>query len=209
MVEGSFSISKVVPLIVVVWVLSLVTTLAAMYVVLNFTQVGVGDLSITADKIVDGAINTTKLAEGAVTTEILSDDAVTGSKLAANAIPFMSANGSVQLTKTTETYENVTDLSLTMNVERKCTLLIMFSVQCAISDLDTNVLWRVYVNSDRIGNLWLQPPGNSPKWSSVSYTFCQPNVSPGEYTVYVQWYVSGATAWVADRNLYVIALPTG
>ena len=238
MVEGSFSISKVVLLIAVIWVLSLTTTLAAMYVVLNFTQVGVGDLSITTDKIVDGAIMTTKLADGsvtsakvldgtitgvdmsdgsvitvkiadgAVTTEKISDDAVTSLKLAANAIPFMFANGSDMITKTTATYENITDLSMTLTVERKCTLLIVLSLQCAISDLDYNVWWRVYVNTDVVGDLWLQPSGHASKWSSVSHTSYQPNVSPGEYTIYAQWYVNGGTAWIVDRILYVIALPT-
>ena len=249
MVEGSFSTTKVVLLIAVIWVLSLTTTLTAIYVVLNFAPSGVGDLSITTDKIVDGAIITTKLADGsvisakildgtitgvdisdgsiiavkiadgavitdkiadgAVTTEKISDDAITSLKLAANAIPFMFANGSEMITKTTATYENITDLSVTMTVERKCTLLIVLSVQCAISDLDYSVIWRVFVNTDQAGSLWLQPPGNASKWSSVSHTFCQPNVNPGEYTVYAQWYVSGGTAWTASRVLYVIALPTG
>ncbi|MDH5596170.1 MAG: hypothetical protein OEY40_05610 [Candidatus Bathyarchaeota archaeon] len=239
MVEGSFSTTKVGLLIAVIWVLSLTTTLTAIYVVLNFAPSGVGDLSITTDKIVDGAIITTKLADGsvisakildgtitgvdisdgsiiavkiadgAVTTEKISDDAITSLKLAANAIPFMFANGSEMITKTTATYENITDLSVTMTVERKCTLLIVLSVQCAISDLDYSVIWRVFVNTDQAGSLWLQPPGNASKWSSVSHTFCQPNVNPGEYTVYAQWYVSGGTAWTASRVLYVIALPTG
>ena len=249
MVEGSFSTTKVILLIAVIWALSLTTTLTAIYVVLNFAPGGVGDFSITTDKIVDGAIITTKLADGsvisakildgtitgvdisdgsiiavkiddgavitdkiadgAVTSEKISDDAITSLKLAANAIPFMFANGSDMITKTTATYENITDLSVTLTVERKCTLLIVLSAQCAISDLDYNVLWRVFVNTDQAGSLWLQPSGHSSKWSSVSHTFCQPNISPGEYTVYAQWYVSGSTAWVADRILYVIALPTG
>jgi len=239
MVEGSFSISKVVLLIAVIWVLSLTTTLAAMYVVLNFTQGGVGDLSITTDKIVDGAIVTTKLADGsvtsakildgtvtgvdisdgsiisikiadgAVTSEKISDNSVTSLKLAANAIPFMFANGSNQIAKTTATYENITDLSLAMTVERESTLLIVLSTQCAISDLDYNVKWRVFVDTNQAGELWLQPSGHASKWSSVSHTFCQPNVSSGEHTIYAQWWVSGGTAYIASRVLYVIALPTG
>lgn len=239
MVEGSFTTTKAVLLIAVIWALSLTTTLTAIYVALNFAQGGVDDLSITTNKIVDGAIVTTKLsdgsvisakildgtitgvdisdgsviaakiADGAVVTEKISDDAVTSLKLAANAIPFMFANGSDMITKTTKTYENITDLSVTMTIERKCTLLIALSVQCAISNLDYSVVWRVFVNTDQVGSLWLQPPGNASKWSSVSHTFCQPNVNPGEYTVYAQWYVSGSTAWVSSRVLYVIALPTG
>ncbi len=249
MSEGTISIKKVIPIIVVTWTLSLATTLTVVYVVLSIFPTGTGG-AITTENIVDGAIVTTKLADGAVTsakildgtitgvdisdgsiiavkvadgavttdkiadgavlTDKIADYAVTNLKLAANAIPFKFANGTDSISKTTATYENITDLSVTITIERNCTLLIMFSAQCAISDLDQSVLWRVFVNTEKAlpATMWLQPPGNTNKWSSVSYTFFKPNIGPGEYTVYAQWYVGGGTAWISGRVLCVIALPT-
>lgn len=300
MFEGTISIKKVIPIIVVIWILSLVTTLTMVYVVLSIFPTGTGGGAITTENIVDGAIVTTKLADGAVTsakildgtitgvdisdgsiiavkitdgavttdkiadgtistdkitddaivtiklddgavtsakildgtvtavdlatgavTEIqiragavtttkIADYAVTNLKLAANAIPFNSTYGSETISKTTASWENITDLSVTITVERNSTLLIMFSVQSAISLDDKSILWRALVNATTAlpGALYLQPPGEGNQWSSVSYTFYKPSVSAGEYTVQAQWYVSGGTGWVANRVLFVIALPT-
>ncbi|MDH5449428.1 MAG: hypothetical protein OEX77_00825 [Candidatus Bathyarchaeota archaeon] len=240
MVDGTISIKKVVPLIVVTWILSLATTLTVVYVVLSISPSGIGDESITTEMIADSAIVTTKLADGtitsakildgavttvdldtgavaeiqirdgAVTTTKITDYAVTNLKLAANAIPFNSTYGTESITKTTASWENITDLSVTMTLERNSTLLIMFSVQSALSDPDKSVIWRAFVNTDTAlpGSIYLQPPGEGNKWSSISYNFYKPDVSTGEYTIYVQWYVSGGTAWIANRVLFVIALPT-
>ena len=248
MSEEAISIKKVILLVVVIWILSLATTLTVIYAVLSISQGGVGEGAITTEKIADSAIVTTKLADGsvtsvkildgtitgvdiadgsvitvkvadgavttdkiadeAVTTDKISDHIVTNLKLAANAIPFKSANGTDSIGKSTATYENITDLSVTITVERNCTLLIMFSAQCQISDPDYSVFWRALVNTDTAlpGGVWLQPPL---EWGSVSYNFYEPDVSVGEYTVYVQWYVSGGTAWISkNRVLFVIALPT-
>jgi len=299
MSEGTISIKKVIPIIVVTWILSLVTTLTVVYVVLSIFPSGTGGGAITTENIVDGAIVTTKLADGAVTsakildgtitgvdisdgsiiavkiadgaviadkiadsavsTDKISDDAVvtikladgavtsakildgtvtavdlatgaiteiniaagavtttkiadyavTNLKLAAGAIPFNSTYGTGTISKTTASWENITDMSVTITVERNSTLLIMFSVQSAISLDDKNILWRALVNTDTAlpGALYLQPPGEGSQWSLVSYNFYQPDVSAGEYTVYVQWYVSGGTGWVGHRTLFVIALP--
>jgi len=300
MVDGTISVKKVIPLIVVTWILSLATTLTVVYVVLSISPSGIGDESITTEKIADSAVVTTKLADGtitaakildgtitavdladgsvlavkvadgaittkkiadeAVTTDKIADDAVvtikladgavtsakildgavttvdlatgavaeiqirdgavtttkitdyavTNLKLAANAIPFNSTYGTGSISKTTADWENITDLSVTMTLERNSTLLIMFSVQSAKSDPDKSVIWRAFVNTDPAlpGEIYLQPPGEGTKWSSVSYNFIKPDVSTGEYTIYVQWKVSGGTAWIANRVLFVIALPT-
>jgi hypothetical protein len=300
MSEGMVSIKKVIPIIVVTWILSLITTLTVVYVVLSIFPSGTGSGAITTENIMDGAIVTTKLADGAVTsakildgtitgvdisdgsiiavkvadgavttdkiadeavstdkiaddavvtikladgavtsakildgtvtavdlatgavTEIqisagavtttkIADYAVTNLKLAANAIPFNSTYGTGTISKTTASWQNITDLSVTITVERNSTLLIMFSVQSAISLDDQNVLWRALVNATAAlpGSVYLQPPGEGTQWSAVSYTFYKPNVSAGQHNVYMQWYVSGGTGWVGLRTLFVIALPT-
>ena len=299
MSEGAISVKKAIPLIVVTWILSLVTTLTIVYVAPSIFPSGVGEGAITTEKIADSAIVTTKLADGtvtsakildgtitgvdlsddsiitvkvangavttdkiadeavttdkidndaivtikladgavtsakildgavttvdlatgavteiqirdgAVTTTKIADYAVTNLKLAANAIPFNSTHRTGSISKTTASWDNITDLSVTITVERNSTLLIMLSAQSAISLPDESVLWQALVNTDTAlpGSVYLQPPGEVNMWSSVSYTFYEPDVSAGEYTVYVQWYVGGGTAWVAHAVLFVIALP--
>lgn len=116
-----------------------------------------------------------------------------------------------QLNKTTQGWENVTGMSVTMTLERNSTLLIMFSTEATVAHPDASINWRARVGTtDAIpGGVWLQPPDTTGlKWTSVSYDFYQPRVSAGQYTVYIQWSVSsGYTAWVRARTLFVIALP--
>lgn len=300
MSEGTITIKKVVPIIVVTWILSLITTLTVVYVMLGITPSGVGEGAITTEKIADSAIVTTKLADGsvtsakildgtitgvdiadgsiiavkvddgavttdkiadgAVTTDKMSDDAivtvkladgavtsaklldgavttvdlatgaiteilirdgavtttkiadysVTNLKLAGNAIPFNITHRTEQISKTTASWDNISDTEVTITLERNSTLLIMFSIQSAISSPDNNIIWRALVNTTTAvpSNIYLQPPGEGTNWSSVSYTFYIRDVSAGQHTVYVQWYVSGGTGWVANRVLSVIALPS-
>lgn len=64
------SIKKAAPIIVVTWILSLVTTLAVVYVapnILPLQTTQISDNAVTAEKIADTAIITTKLADGSVT----------------------------------------------------------------------------------------------------------------------------------------------
>jgi len=88
MSEGTFSMKKAIPIIVVAWVLSLVTTLVVAYFV-PFVPIGtnqIGDGAVTADKIIDGAIITTKLADGSVTSAKILNGAITAEDLATGAI---------------------------------------------------------------------------------------------------------------------------
>jgi len=299
MSKEAIPIKKAIPIIVVTWILSLITTLTVVYVAPSVFKIGVSDGLITTDKIADSAIITTKLAngtvtstkildgtitgidmadssiiavkvadgavttdkiaDGAITTDKIADDAVvtiklangavtsakildgtvttvdlangavteiqirdgavttakiadyavTNLKLAANAIPFNSTCETGTVSKATASWENITGMSVTITVERNSTLLIMFSTQSAISVVDKNIQWRVFVNTTTAlpESVYLQPPGEGTQWSSVSYTFYKPSVSAGQHTVYVQWYVSGGTGWVGRRTLFVIALP--
>lgn len=174
------------------------------------TSAKILDGTVTAVDLATGAVTEIQIRAGAVTTTKIADYAVTNLKLAANAIPFNSTYGSETISKTTASWENITDMSVTITMERNSTLLIMFSAQSAISLDDKSICWRILVNATTAlpGALYLQPPGEGNQWSSVSYTFYKPSVSAGEYTVQAQWYVSGGTGWVANRVLFVIALPT-
>jgi len=76
--EGGFSLKKVVPIIVMAWILSLVTTLVIAYFT-PFAPIG-------TDKISDGALITTKLADGNVTTAKILDGTITAVDMASGSI---------------------------------------------------------------------------------------------------------------------------
>jgi len=83
MSEGAISIKKAIPIIVIAWILSLVTTLAIAYFT-PFIPIGtsqIGDGAVTTDKMVDDAITADKIADGAVITTKLDDGTVTSAKI--------------------------------------------------------------------------------------------------------------------------------
>jgi hypothetical protein len=111
MSDGAFQIKKMVPIIVLTWIISLVTTLAIVYVAPSIFPISVStdniadeaivttklaDGTVTSAKVVDGtliatdiadgAILTVKVADGAVTTDKIADGAVTNDKIGDGAI---------------------------------------------------------------------------------------------------------------------------
>lgn len=79
----------VVPIIVVTWILSLISSLAIVYVVPGLLPVRseqIGEGLITLDMIADGAILTVKLADGNVTSAKILDGNVTAVDLATGAV---------------------------------------------------------------------------------------------------------------------------
>ena len=179
------------------------------------------DDSVTSAKILDGTVTAIDLAtnavttiiidDGAVTTSKLANEAVTSVKLAPQAIPFNSTYQTIPLTKSTYTWENMTDTSVTITLERNSTLLIMFSAQAYVSKVDTDIQYQAVVNTDPAlpGAVWLRPSINVT--GGVSYNFYKPSVSAGVYEVYMQWrvwvYPSGGIGETMSRTLIVIALP--
>jgi len=125
MSEGTISIKKAIPIIALTWILSLVTTLAIVYVAPsifpisvstdniadsaiittkladgNITSAKILDGTLTAVDIADGSIITVKIADGAVTTDKIADGAVTAANIADNAIVTVKlATGSVTSAK--------------------------------------------------------------------------------------------------------------
>jgi hypothetical protein len=105
-----FSFKKVVPIIAITWILSLITTLAIVYVAPSIfppiqsekiadnaiitvkladgsvTSAKILDGTITAVDISDGAIITVKVANGSITTEKIADGAITTMKLADGSV---------------------------------------------------------------------------------------------------------------------------
>lgn len=242
MSEGTNLIKKMIPIIVITWILSLVTTLAIVYVAPNIFPISVStdnmvdsavvtaklangtvtsakilDGTITAVDIESGSIITVKVADNAVTVDKIADEAVTNVKLAPQAIPFASTY-KTDFNTTTETtqYVDMNGMSVSLSVNRKSHILIMFNVEAYASE-DEWLSIRALVGQDvaHPGEIYLTPNiygsgasgGLLVDWAAYGYNFCQPSVSAGTYTIKIQWKVSDGLGYIADRILTVIALP--
>ena len=97
------SIKKAAPTIVVTWILSLVTTLAVVYVapnVLPLQTTHISDSAVTAEKVAESAIITAKLADGSVTSAKIQDGTLTAVDLAdGSIITIKVADGAVTTSK--------------------------------------------------------------------------------------------------------------
>ena len=104
MSEGGLTLKKTISIIVATWILSLVTTLAVVYVspniFPNIFPIGIGDGTITTNKIADSAIITTKLADGTVTSAKILDGTLTAVDIADGSIITVNvADGAVATEK--------------------------------------------------------------------------------------------------------------
>lgn len=100
MSEKTLPLGKLIPIIVITWILSLVTTLVIVYYSpnifppLNTANINNGaiittklaDGTITSAKILDGTVTAEDLTSGAVITVKIADGAITSSKIAEGAI---------------------------------------------------------------------------------------------------------------------------
>jgi hypothetical protein len=137
MSEGAISIKKAIPIIVITWILSLVATLAVVYVAPNVfpysvktaniadsaiitakladgnvTSAKILDGTLTAVDMADGSIITVKVADGAVTTDKIADGAVTAANIANGAIVTVKlADGSVTSAKIVDGTVKAVDLA--------------------------------------------------------------------------------------------------
>jgi hypothetical protein len=175
----------------------------------SVTSAKILDGSVTAVDLADGSITTLKIVDGAVTTSKIADYAVTNLKLAGQAIPFNVTYRTDTITKTTASWQDINGTSVTLDLQRNSTLLIMFSAQTGITNMSTTIAWRAVVDTTVAypGYVPLQPPGALTYYSSTSYNFYQPNVSAGKHTISMQWYVYSNIGYVDQRTLTVIALP--
>jgi len=114
MSEGAIPMKTMVFVIVITWILSLVTTLAIVYVAPNILPIKTGHISdeaITGDKIASNAIITTKLADGTVTSAKILDGTLTAVDMADGSITtIIIDDGAVTTSKLAD--EAVTDVKL-------------------------------------------------------------------------------------------------
>lgn len=173
----------------------------------SVTSAKIVDATITAADIKNGEITTTKIANGAVTTSKIADYAVTSLKLAAYAIPFNTTYVTSGLSTTSTPYVDMLYTSVTLNVERNSTLIIMFSTE-AYATAGNRISLTAAVNgtSANPSGIFFTPT-DATTYGSYSYTFLYPGATSGFYTIQMQWAVSGGTGFVYYRTLTVIALP--
>lgn len=100
MSEVKFPMKKMIPVIVITWILSLVTTLAIVYSApgmfppLSTETIAdeaiittkLGDGSVSSSKILDGTVTAQDLADGSIITVKVADDAITTTKIADGTI---------------------------------------------------------------------------------------------------------------------------
>jgi hypothetical protein len=223
MSEGAISIKKAISVIVVTWILSLITTLAVVYVAPNIFPIGtthISDGAVATAKIADSAIVTTKLADGNVTSAKImdgtltaadiADGAVTSLKLTSQAIPFSYTYNPDVAATTSTTWVDMPDMSVTITLARTSHLIIIFSATAYLGALGDSL------NVRAITDVAIPHPvvvvltrDTQTTMGSHSFTWNLPDVSAGIHTVKIQWAVEGGltTGYVSDRSLTVIALP--
>lgn len=116
MSEGGLTLKKVIPIIVATWILSLVTTLAVVYVspsiFPSIFPIGIGEGTIPTEKIADSAIITTKLADETVTSAKILDGTLTAVDIADGSIITVKlADGAVTSAKILDGTVTTADLA--------------------------------------------------------------------------------------------------
>lgn len=223
MSEGANSKKKVITIIVVTWILSLITTLAVVYVAPYIFPIGtthISDGAVTTAKIADSAIVTTKLADGNVTSaKILdgtltaadiADGTVTSLKLTSLAIPFSYSYHPDKAEKTNTTWSDM-QLSVGITLARTSRLIIIFSATAYLEVIGDSINVRANVDDKTIPDpaVVILTRETQTTMGSHSFTWNLPDVSAGTHKVKIQWALEDGitTGYVGDRSLTVIALP--
>ena len=179
------SIKKAAPIIVVTWILSLVTTLAVVYVapnILPLQTTQISDNAITSQKILDTAIITTKLADGSVTSAKIQNGTLTAVDLAdGSIITIKIADGAV-------TTDKIADNAVTAE-------------KIADSAIVTTKLANNSVTPAKIENGTLKAAFSFLIWRDGS-TYYAKNGSTGE----IQYSGTNATTVINDA---ISSIPTG
>ena len=171
------------------------------------------DGSIITVKVADGAITTNKIADGAITTGKIGDSAVTNTKLAPGAIPYFATYNTSFVSTNTTSFVDIPNTALTISLNRKSNLMIMFSAEAWVDGAGDSLFVRALVDSavamPDSGAMVLFTTAGESQHGSYAVNFYLENVDAGSHTVKIQWSeLQGAQlAHMADRTLNVIALP--
>ncbi len=215
MSEGAIPIKKMISIIAITWILSLVTTLAVVYVSPNIFPISVkteniADSAIITAKLADGNVTSAKILDGTLTAPDIADGAVTSLKLVSRAIPFSYTNNPDEEATTSTTWVDMPDMSVSITLERTSHIIIMFSATAYVQVLGNSIMVRAITDEAIPYPVEIVLTKETQLTvGSHSFTWNLPDVSAGIYTVKIQWLVRGGigTGNVADRSLTVIALP--
>jgi len=106
-------------------------------------------------------------------------------------------------------------MSVTLSLTNSSDIFILVSVE-ALPDWDERIWIRALVGEEVAGpsSIWLTPVISGSDfesylvgWGAYTFNFYKSAVSPGTYTVKVQWKVSGGFGDITSRTLAVMALP--
>jgi len=90
MSEAKFPMKKMIPVVVITWVLSLVTTLAVVYFAPSMfpplSAETIADEAIITTKLADGSVSSSKILDGTITAQDLADGSVIAVKVADDAV---------------------------------------------------------------------------------------------------------------------------
>jgi len=179
----------------------------------SVTSAKILDGTIIAQDLANGAVITAIIADGAVTTSKIADNSVTNAKLAAGAIPYFATCNMSLVSTSSTSFVDVPDTAVTVSVNRKSNLIIMFSAEAWVDGAGDSLFVRALVDSTAAnpnsGSLVLLTTAGSSQHGSYAINFYLEDVDAGTYTVKIQWseLLGAQMAHIADRTLNVIALP--
>jgi hypothetical protein len=177
------------------------------------TAVDLEDEAIVTVKVADGAITAEKIADGAVTTSKIGDGAVSNTKLAAGAIPYFATYNMSLVSTNSTSFVDLPDTALTVSLDRKSNLIIMFSAEAWVDGAGDSLFVRALVDSTvanpNSGSMVLLTTAGSSQHGSYAINFYLEDVDAGTHTVKIQWseLLGAQLAHMADRTLNIIALP--
>ena len=177
------------------------------------TSAKILDGTIIAQNLEDGAIISIKVEDGAITTNKIADGAVTDKKLAENAIPYFATYNSSLASTNSTSFADIPETSLTVSVNRKSNLIIMFSAEAWVDGAGDSLFVRALVDSTvanpNSGSLILLTTAGESQHGSYAINFYMKGLAAGTYTVKIQWseLLGAQLAHMGDRVLNVIALP--
>ncbi len=183
MSERAILIKKAIPIIVISWALSLLTTLAIVY---NPPFVRIGDESVTDVKLASQAIPfaSTHATDFKTTTETAQYVDMSG----------MSVNLSLN---------RKSHLLILFNVEAYASENEWIAIRALVGQ-DAAYPGEIYLTPNIYGSA---NESYLVDWAAYGYNFYQPSVGVGTYTIKIQWIISEGRGYVTDRTLTVIALP--
>jgi molybdopterin-binding protein len=181
------------------------------------------DGTIIATDLADGSIITAKIADGAITTSKIADYSVTNMKLAQYAIPVFSASKSNIISTNSLQFVDMDGMSISITLNRTSYVIILFSVnarmdlpenatagfavRCLIGTKQANPGEIYLVPAMSFSSSTFPPHKHDLTYGAYSFHFYEPSVSPGVYSIKIQWAVGLGTAYAFIRALTIIALP--